>query len=316
MDNFILTLSTFPSVQFADDKGMTRYRKELVKVGRYIKDSTKQAFEVTQNHLYHWVEQFNLWTKNGNRVPIPLGHAYVSNPEKNRGWVVGMHVEDNVLVGVLELSDEKLALTTDVSICVRSEFIDGKGVRYIQPITHVALCTDPVVSGLKGFEQLSLSLGEESMLDFKKVGELLGIKEAPTEELVLSAITKLKDIKPVELSQERTTFAVDPTICQLMGENRQAKLSTLLSAGLITADVKTIIEKKFVETGALTLSLSKGADDGFNTLFEVLMANKPVALGEVTKEQLLELSNTRAQNNVSPVTADVNRRRELAGVKS
>ncbi len=318
----ILQLQTAPAVCAIDrelsDGNFNRFRKELIKVGKFIKASTDQAFEVTTATLDHWVETFNRWIANGNKVPVPLGHEAANSPDKNAGWVVKMHREGDVLIGFLELVDKKLALTTDVSICVEDEFIDGKGNKYDQPITHVALTTRPVIPGLGAFTQLSLSLGDTQM-DVKMLAKMLGLSEDSSEELVLAGITKLVETKvapPAKTLGLETpvAVAVDPLLIKLMGENRQAKLTTLLSAGLITPAVGEIIKKKYVEVESLTLSLSKGTDDGFDTLFEVLASNKTVELGEKTSAQLLELANTRAKAPANPIAADVTRRREEAGL--
>jgi len=310
----VLTLQTFPATKFELSDGIPRYRKELIKVGKYIKDSTKQAFEVTGEIMDGWVMTFNRWTANGNKVPLPLSHAAKNDPDKNRGWLTNMYREGDVLVGELELSDEKLALTTDVSVCIEDDIIDGTGQKYKQLIRHVALCTNPVIPGLGKFEQLSLaeekelSLSGDKEMDKKVLGKLLGITDDPTDENITASIEKLKKppaSKKVELSL--TTKAVDPMIVKLMGENRQAKLETLTAAGVISPAVKDIITKKYVEAQALTLSLSQSNDDGFDTLVQVVMANKTVNTGELTEGQL-ELSNTRAQGTVGAITADVNRR--------
>jgi len=304
----VLTLQTFPAILVLSN-GMPRYRKELIKVGKYIKDSTKQGFEVTAEILDEWVMTFNRWIANGNKVPIPLGHDAIDEPDKNRGWLTRMYREDNTLFGELDLSDEKLALTTDVSVCIENGIVDGLGEIYKQLITHVALCTNPVIPGLANFERLSLSRGKEfslngdTKMDKKKLGVLLDIDD-PTDENITASIEKLK--KPViKLSHAK---AVDPMIVKLMGEVRQGKVETLVSAGVISPAVKDIIVKKYVEAQALTLSLSQNPDDGFDTLFEVLVKNKPVPLGELTDAQTLELSNSRAKGPDNPMKADTDRR--------
>jgi len=310
-DILILQLETFPAVGVYDEvtmsEGLTRFRKELVKVGRYFKEKTGQAFEVTTDTIDHWVLTFNRWIANGNKVPVPLSHDRANEPESNQGWVHKLWREDNTLVGLMELSDASLALTTDVSICVQGEVIDGKGQKYTQPITHVALCTDPVIPGLEKFEKLSLSNGDTKM-DKKKLAKLLDIAEDASDELIASTIAGLK-MPPVKLSQSTT---VDPVLVRILAESRQNKLNTLINAGILAPAMKEFIEAKYIKEDALTLSLSRGGEDGFDLLMKVLTENKATSalLSETSGVQVLELSNR--QNKPSGMAAITDKKRDAA----
>jgi len=310
-DILILQLETFPAVSVYDEvtmnAGLTRFRKELVKVGRYFKDKTGQAFEVTTDTIDHWIVTFNRWIANGNKVPIPLSHDRAGEPESNQGWVHKLWREDGTLVGLMELSDESLALTTDVSICVQGEVIDGKGQKYIQPITHVALCTDPVIPGLEKFEKLSLSNGDSEM-DKGKLAKLLDIAEDASDELIANTIAGLK-MPPVKLSQ---TSTVDPVLVRVVAESRAGKLNTLINAGILAPVLKDVIEAKYIKEDALTLSLSRGGEDGFDLLIKVLTENKATSalLSEKSGVQVLELSNR--QNQPSGMAAITDKKRKAA----
>ncbi len=307
----ILQLQTFPAVSVGFGKeGLTQFQKEVIKVGKYIHPATKKAFEITVDTLNHWVATFNRWIGNGNQVPIPLGHSKINNPEANAGWVTGLAVENNSLIGIMELVDPKLALTTDVSICVEPEITDGKGVKYSNIISHIALCTDPVIAGLDKFMKLSLSKGESSMEFLKKIAKILGIKEDEvTEDLVLSGV--VDKINPPQ-KQELSQVVPDPVV-KLVSENRALKLSNLVKAGLITPAIKDVITAKYVEVVALALSMSSKADDGFDMLYDVLSKNTPVALAEVSGIQSLELANQSA-NQPNVMQKEVGKRRKAAGL--
>lgn len=314
-ESLVLQLVTFPAVSMCDEvtmsEGLTRYRKELVKVGRYFKAKTGQAFEVTRDTIDHWIVTFNRWMANGNKVPVPLSHDKANESESNQGWVHKLWREDDTLVGLMELTNENLVLTTDVSICVQGQVIDGKGQKYLQPITHVALCTDPVIPGLEKFEKLSLSLGDNEM-DKKVLTKLLGIAEDASDELITNTINDLN--KTIEASQNST--AVDPLLAKVVAENRTSKLSTLVNAGLITPAVKDMIDKRYVESGALTLSLCKGGDDGFDLLVEVLTHNvSNDLLDEKSGVQILELANAQ-RTKPNAIQLDVQRRRIAAGMQN
>ena len=309
-NSMILQLQTFPAVSIGlSNGGLTQFRKEVIKIGNYIHPATKKTFEVTVNLLNHWVATFNRWIGAGNHVPIPLGHSKVNNPEDNAGWVTALAVEDGSLFGIMELNDPKLSLTTDVSLCVDNEVADGKGNKYTNIITHIALCTDPVIAGLGKFMKLSLSKGETNMEFLKKIGKALGLKdEESTEEAVMLALEAKKPEKKVELTQDVT----DPVV-KLVSENRELKLSNLVKAGLITPAVKDVIVAKYVETKALTLSMASKVEDGFDVLYEVLKQNRPIALDELTAVQSLELAN-QSTEQPNAMKKEVTKRRKAAGL--
>ncbi len=291
MDKMILALQTIPAVQI----GLTScFRKEVIKVGSYRHPSTGDRFTITTDTLDHFVVSFSRYLENGHVVPIPLGHDAVGKPEANAGWVTEMYREDDILYCTMDLLNPKLALTTDVSVCIET-FKDEKDVLYTDVITHVALCTNPVIGGLDKFTKLSLSK-ETSMEFLKKLAVKLGLKENElTEDKVLLALDVKKEAdKKVELS---TT--VDP-IVKLVSEGRALKLAQLVTAGLLTPAVKEVIEAKYVKVEAVTLSLANKVDDGFDILCEVLVANHPAKLGEMTGIQSIELAN-----NVKPASENL-----------
>lgn len=334
---FLLSLQTGPGiavqgVRIENGLPVHRYKKELIRIGRYIKASDGISFEVTDKTLDHWVATFSHWTKAGNKVPIPLTHRDPTNPEQNQGWVVDMFREGNSLFAVVDLVGKdagKLALTSDVSIYVPPEFTDGHGNVYRRPITHVALCTDPIIPGLKGFESVAASLQstKENDMDWTKIKEALGIAEdmtdANAEELILKALAELKKItedklkvgeqKVEEIQASHKIKTPDPLLVKLASENRDMKLRSLVASARITPAVKDKLAKRFVESAALALSLSKG-DDGFDDLVSILAENDPVKLKEQTGPQVLSLAGGPGQTTPNPVTADIDRRRKQAGL--
>jgi len=305
-ENLILQLSTFPACA----AGLNKYRKELIKVGHYIKASTNQKFTITKQTLEHWVNEFNRWVTNGNKVPIPPGHDKANDPEANQGWVTSLFVEGDSLFGILELLNPDLAKVTDVSISVPAEVVDGGGNKYKSPIDHVALCVDPVIGGLKDFVKLSLSKGANKMEFLKKIAKALGIKdEKPTEEAVVLALEGLQKPEP----KKEPAAVVDPVV-KLVSENRELKLSNLVKAGLITPAVKDVIVAKYVEPTVLALSLLNKVEDGFDLLYDVLVQNKPVPLDEKSQAQVLELAN-QSTSQPNAMQKEVSKRRKAAGLE-
>ncbi len=141
-----------------------RYRKELIRVGSYVKVEDGIEFEVTHRTLRHWIGEFARMKANGVRVPIPNGHHNAGNADQNRGYVEALIVDGDALYMECRLIGRdaiQAAERADVSIFVPPQLVDGKGNVYVQPIEHVALCTDPVVPGLGEFVPLAASRAKE-----------------------------------------------------------------------------------------------------------------------------------------------------------
>ncbi|KKN57519.1 hypothetical protein LCGC14_0561360 [marine sediment metagenome] len=304
----VLELQTFP----ASHVGLNKYRKEILRVGHYIKDSTGQEFDITRKTLEHLIETFGVWVGNGNKVSVPLGHERAGLPEANKGWVESLFREGDSLFAIMELSDPELALTTDVSVCIVSEFVDGKGIKYKNVLTHVALTTSPVVGGLDNFMKLSLSIGETSMDFLKKLAEKLGLAKdtEPTEDAIIMA---LEAHKKVEKVVTKSAEVIDPLV-KLVSEGRALKLAQLVKAGLLTPAVKEVIETKFVKIDVVALSLANKVDDGFDILCEILVSNRPAKLGEVTGIQSVELAN-KGLETPNAMELSVAKARKEAGLK-
>lgn len=319
---YILQLKTFPATLLCatpNMPGFTTYRKELMKIGHYD-DEAGEDFDVTSETLDHWIKTFAEMKQNGNKIPIPLAHTKADDPKANAGWCLNMFRDNGTLVGSLALSNEKreLALSTDVSIFSPPEYVDANGVKYIQPITHIALTTNPSVSGLGAFKQLSLSSSKgDPDMDPKTLAKLLGLAEDADEAVITAEITKLKTpAQTIAASQGVTT--VDPQFMQMVSETRTGKLDTLLNSEVITPALKDKIAKVFVESAALTLSMSKGGDKVyFDLLMEALVdsAAAKKLLGERTGPQTLALANTRAKPKLNCTQISVNKIRAASGLK-
>jgi hypothetical protein len=88
----LLWLATGPQTQTSDHEER-RFRKELIRVGRYVKAADGIEFEVTHRTLRHWIMEFARMKANGVRVPIPNGHHNAGNADQNRGYVESLIVD-------------------------------------------------------------------------------------------------------------------------------------------------------------------------------------------------------------------------------
>jgi hypothetical protein len=356
-----------------------RFRKELIRVGHYVKASDGLEFDVTQETLDHWVLSFGRMQAAGVKVPIPVGHT--QDVTANRGWLVGLERQGDSLYGIAELvGTDALALAacSDVSIFVPAVHVDGHGNQYLRPITHVALVTDPVVPGLAGFQAIAASLAsglELTVLNRKDaiaMADALPVPAAPaasdastgsdTTSTILASlktqigkafvdldwagfqakardlfkvkdtITKLLGDDDPANDQEAVDAAAavaaslatavpsvavslsqtpDPMMVSLLADNRRMKLAARVAAGKLTPAQADLLTKQYIGDGgaAISLSMSKGVDDGFDALLGVFDQAVGTTLGERTGGQTIGLSLGNPNNGgKNPLVANAEAR--------
>ena len=300
------------------------YRKELIRTGSFCKPSANITFTVTPELLQHWVNTFELFLSRGIRVPVPLTHE---NLEDNHGYLRAMHIEDDRLVGTIELigeTGEALAQTHDVSIYCPPVWCDGLGNTYTRPILHVALTAYPVIPGLKEFEAIAASIltrVENKKMDWKEIQQALELKDELTDEtagsLILSAINQLK-AKQVDIEKElkttkaalklsQTPVAPDPMVIKLSSDNLNLRLSSLVNDGKITPFVKDKLLQAFLgqDNKTLSLSITSGSTAIYDDVILALSENDVVKLMEQTKRQEFRVTDPAAsQQNVLVAEAE------------
>lgn len=326
-----------------------RFRKSVMKLGKFVKDSEGLEFEVTSDTLANWALQFQRMKSHGVKVPIPNMHAGDGDADKNRGYVDNLFVDGDELVMLCEMIGEDAivaAARSDVSIKSPSHFIDGDGREYVRPIVHVALCTDPVIPGLGDFVPIAASQKKAAEKDcemtWTEVQKALGVKETVTDEnaseLICSRLTELnKQVSNLEASlgldtkkskeepkgvekEEDTNkdkLPSDPLTVGFVCENRGLKLQRLVDAGkMIPAQLKALAQ--YTDPELVTLELQSGGQiDEFNKLVEVMEMTKPVVLGERTGPQLLELTRNTdgSDGSADAMLASAKARRKAADVQ-
>jgi len=307
-----------------------RFRKELIRDGQYVKTSDGISFRVTPRLREHWRDTFLSMRRNGVRVSVPAGHRGASDPKRNFGWVVDMENEGESLYGIMDLIGEDAlvaAARNDVSVYSPRQWTDGKGNRYTRPITHVALCPDPVIPGLGDFEAIAASFEPRDdgkgarPMDWTKIREALHIDDdvtdANAEELILSAVAAAEQ-RARELigdNDDDSSAECDPELLRLSRESRTMKLDDLVRGGRITSAVRKRLAKRYLDEGALSFSLARKEPDGFDDIVDILKDNDPVVIAkERTGPQVLRLSREQDDED-NPIAADVLRRRKAAGLK-
>lgn len=296
-----------------------RFRKELIRVGRYVKSTDaklKNGFSITPEMLLHWVTTFDAMKKDGIEVPVPKDHSMKS--EDSLGNVEEMFIEGGSLFGILEMIGEDAILAAhrnNVSIFSPTDWTDGNGKKWEHPIRHVGVTPYPVIPGLQKFEAIAASFVDEkeTKMDLKKIKQALGIDkdvtEANAEELILSyATAKTEEFKTLsdsvaelktkleaaekKMAGDTPPKTIDPLMLSMACENRELKIEKLVEGGSITPAVAKKLTAAFATKDTLTLSLTSGHDP-FDKVIDALKEN--AALIELRKErsgpQLLELSH-------------------------
>lgn len=289
------------SAPISGDVPRQRFRKELIRTGRYVKDSDGIDFEVTRDDhdpkarkfsLAHWVAEFGRMKAAGVKVTLPEDHDGAGQAGKNHGSVVDLFAEGDSLVAVIDVVGERgieLAAKNDVSIYVPPSTPDGKGGQFTRAIEHVALTPTPVIPGLGDWQAIAASRTptrkEPTMpIQWEEIQKAIGAAEKLTDAtappLILSHVTATaKTIQ--DLTAERDKFKADaeshkaevlklskdpprePTAMELelAGENRALKLAKLVDEAKITPAAAAKIKARWVDATALKLSLSRNGTD-------------------------------------------------------
>lgn len=314
-----------------NDDGLT-FEKELIYEGDF---QTKElAFKVDAGVLDHWNTTHTQMVANGVEVPMPIQHTI--DPEMRRATCLSMRRGLNskgkqALFGKVKFRDKeaaKLAASSDVSVYVPPEKIDGKGTVYKYPIEHIAFTDYPVIPGLGKFTALAASLvnpvykKKVFRMSLTSLAEKLGLpvadKDEPTIEAeIVTAVkalqTELETLKnaPKEGAKGPEPEAVAASLINLLRDNRAMKLSRMVEKGIILPTTKAEIEKQYCSDSALTLACSSksGTADSFDATIAILEKNGPVIkLGEKTGAQGFAASLADPKQN--PMLAEAERRKK------
>ena len=200
------------------------------------------------------------------------------DPKNNMGYVTSLFRKDDMLHMTCELIGKdaiEAAAKSDVSIKAESDFTDGDSNVYDRPIMHIAMCTDPVVTGLGDFVAIAASMRGKKM-DFEAIKKALGIEEAVTadnvEAMVLSAgeklATQIKELeeKVSKLDNAKTVIEAslkdkdkkptpDKTLVMLSRKNMALELKGLVEGARLTPAARDKFVQEFGIDEAITLSL-------------------------------------------------------------
>ena len=141
-----------------------KFKKELIRVGRFTHPTTGVVFDVSSDTLDKWVVTFAAMSADGIDVPLAASHA--NTVDESRGYIRDMFREGNSLYGIVEcIGEDSLiaAARVNVSIYASNTCVKGNGKSYPWAIQHVAFTNMPVVPGLKPFETLAASSDRDGL---------------------------------------------------------------------------------------------------------------------------------------------------------
>lgn len=231
-----------------------RFRKELIHTGEYtLPADPERKVIITTERMLNWIRAFQ---ESGVKVWVPLGHSRA--PEQNVGWVTELLLEDESLVGILEITDPEIAeklrqgSIADVSIGVEYEFVDCNGTSWAEIIRHVALTVDPHIREQGAFAELPPDVASEisdGELDQSAL-QPDSIEAAAENEIVAS-----DDFKPEDRIVELEALSCRRKELERMDIEREVE--GWLLAGKITPAVKSRLVELLLSGAAQFLYLEQ-----------------------------------------------------------
>lgn len=329
----------------AEGEGL--FRKEVIYEGNFVlQDSKGGRFQqqVDASLLHHWARTGAEFLADGNKIPVPVEHT--RDPEKNRGEVVKLAVENNSRGGRGLFAYVKFhkpeygeqLKNSQVSIWVDPEFVSGSGKKFYRPIRHVALTDYPIIPKLDSFEAIAASfvkLGDEEM-PMKALAKSLGIevddnaKDEDIQGKIAGAFknlqTKVKDLeakvpkkdpepKPEPKKTDDPPKKVAAGLLSMAKDLRETKLSQLVEKGKITPAVAGKLKDQYCSDEKLELCLSDDSvSDGFDETIAALSENEEVlSFAEKSGAQVADLKlGEVAGGEESPLVKDAERRAKEA----
>ncbi len=218
----------FATISQDDVAGAPRkkYKKDVLRVGRYIHPVHGWTMDVTPERLDQFAAAFDRMSSAGIRVEMTKDHS--KSADSVIGYVVGLSREGDTLYADVEVrgqSNIEMAETVDtVSIEVPGgHYIGSDGTDYGEAITAVSLVQHPVVEGQEAFVEIaashdggidndiyirtvdSVNISQETNMTAEEliqgIREKLGAGDDLTEENLLSRIGELLDSHKQEMAK-------------------------------------------------------------------------------------------------------------------
>lgn len=231
-------------------QGPRRFRKDILRVGRWKHPVTGQDVEITQARIEALAVATEKYrdTMDRKAIPFPDGHTF--DAKKNLGYWTSFSVEGDRLVGTVEVTDDEAARKIEqgsirsVSARIDPDVRDTQGNVFVEAMTHVCATPIPVLDGQLDFVKLSREADpvdliipthltgmspEDERKEIRmltKIALALGLAEAATEEQVLVALKKQgEDMKSLKDGQTALAAQLEKEHGLKLDGNKVVKLS-------------------------------------------------------------------------------------------
>jgi hypothetical protein len=313
----------------SNDVKSQRFKKDLIRVGKYSHPKADWKLDVTKDRLNAWCTAFSSMKSNGVDIEVVEDHS--QKAEDVRGYLENMFIEDDTLYGILEIRGDKglelVDTVKNVSVGINPNFKDGKGNVYPECIEHIGIVQKPVVTNQQEFMPIAASLnthpnkylnmyyfdlGDLEMENILKemratlgddltqdnftekfnahVKSLSDTNEATTKE-VATLKEQIAKLQKVEKKEpEKKVASLNDEVAKELSAVANERLEVLVEKGTITPAVKDKVKELFIgETDSL-LTLSLQPAEGGSVLNKVLEVLK-MAKPPANQKEGMELSN-------------------------
>jgi hypothetical protein len=174
------------------------FRKDVIRVGRYVHPRTGQVVNVDEARLHRWADNFRAMKALGQPVKAAKGH----NIMEPLGDVVEMSVDTAdpagaALVANIRFADAEAVQYAkragQVSATIIGEWLSNAGKALTDVIHYIAVTPDPVVPGgeFVALSRVEEKPGKENAAMLEKLSKMLGCEA--TEEAIVKAIEALHE---------------------------------------------------------------------------------------------------------------------------
>ena len=294
-----------------------QYRKDVIKVGRFVHPRTGKDVSVSAERLKHWQQSFHEMQAAGINIPIRNGHDGDAI-----GHIAGATVAGEKMEMLHDFPDDGAVTIAKrnrfVSIGVVPTYTDAHGNTWKDVIDHVASTPVPVITGQDEFIALSRETAAPAAQPkeptMEGLNELLGLPVDADETAIKAKVTELaarpeKKAEPVEapavLSQDSLDAFTDLNTTKLDMLQKDGKINKACRDKLALALIGTP-----EAPNVFCLSrVSSGTDRSIAALVvDALNDNVLVKDGETTAAQLP--AGSVALDRTEPETEEVKLARE------
>lgn len=242
--------------------GPRLWRKQVLPIGSidYTDKTTgaKQRLTFDRQYLAALADSFTKRAYDTVKVFLADGtNAHNVDPERMRGTVKGLELSETGLDALIELSDAGAALITDhpdlgVSARIVPNLVKSDGRNFSAAIQHVLATVDPVVTGMRPWEAVSLSNEDQAadLLDLttasfaekeKKMPEITEAQQALLNKLAAVPEDRLNTI----LAEPAAATTPEPTedeLAQLAADAEAAANAQQTAGASLSVEAQAAID--------------------------------------------------------------------------